>query len=329
MKSLFLVALFNFRLSGYLGRGIRLSDTLFLTNEPSQIHPLLSRRFEGLAGVMETETLRNANAVIYAITEHQSETLTEDQAVCFLGRQLGLVQLFLMSLWLVKDNSVNIELGFLEHPYGNPFGSFVTSNFRAIRFCEASGVITDCEFSEAEARVARDFYKLFEANAIQLTENNRAYVLPTDFTRFDRAFYFAQAARSAGDLGIKIANYVTCFECLFCTDAAELAHKLSERVALFSDVSPDERRNIFKAAKAAYTVRSKTVHGDTLPKKLVEEIPNIATQCDNILRDTIKRILSNHTLFEIFIGPTQALEDHMNDLVFGPRDTTMRETSSG
>jgi len=266
--------------------------------------------------------------VIYAITEHQSKVLTEDEAGRFLDRQLGLIQFFLMSLWLVKDNSVNIELGFLEHPYGNPFGSSVTSNFRAVRFCEASGAILDCEFTEKEVRLARDFYKLFEANAVQLGDKNMGYVVPTDFTRFDRVLYFAQAARHSGNLGLKIANYVTCFECLFCTDSAELTHKLSDRVALFLGTTPEERMEMFKAAKAAYTIRSKTVHGDTLTKKLADDAANIAMKCDNMLREIIKRVLTTPELLEIFIGPAQKLEDYLNDLIFGASGAKINESST-
>ncbi len=288
----------------------------------------MSENFERLAGLIETSTLRNARGVIYAITEHQSKVLTEDEAGRFLDRQLGLIQFFLMSLWLVKDNSVNIELGFLEHPYGNPFGSSVTSNFRAVRFCEASGAILDCEFTEKEVRLARDFYKLFEANAVQLGDKNMGYVVPTDFTRFDRVLYFAQAARHSGNLGLKIANYVTCFECLFCTDSAELTHKLSDRVALFLGTTPEERMEMFKAAKAAYTIRSKTVHGDTLTKKLADDAANIAMKCDNMLREIIKRVLTTPELLEIFIGPAQKLEDYLNDLIFGASGAKINESST-
>lgn len=221
MKSLFITALFNLKPGGHLGRGIRLSDTLFLTNDSNQIRPLLSENFVQLAGLIEIGVIRKAGAIIYGLTEH-SQSLTEEDARQFLDRQLSFVQLFLMVLWLFKDNSVNMELGFLEYPY-RVVGSSVSSNFRAVRFCEASGIVQDCEFSEKEVRSARDVYRLLEASAVQLGDKSVGYIVPTDFTRFDRAFYFAQVARSSSNLGLKTANYVTCFECLFCTDSAELA----------------------------------------------------------------------------------------------------------
>ena len=317
MKSLFIAALYNLKLKGRLGRGIRLSDILFLTNDSKLISPLLSANFERITGLSETETLRHANSVIYAITEHPSVAdLTSDEAKNFLNRKLSLLQFFLMSLWLVKDNSVNVELGFLEHPHGNPYASSVTSNFRAMHFCDASGRVIDCDFTEKEVRKARDFYKLFEESAVYLGDRTSGYVVPTDFTRFDRVLYFAQAARGTKDLGLKIANYVTCFECLFCTESAELAHKLSERVAFFLGNKSEERLEYFKISKAAYSIRSKTVHGDPIKSHQIDNAPKLAMKCDNMLREIIKRILSSSSLHETFIGPAKDLDEFFNGLVF-------------
>ena len=318
MKSLFVAALYNFKLKGSLGRGIRLSETLFLTNDSKIIIPLLSPNFERIVGLSETNTLGKADSVIYGIKEHPSiDDMISDDAFNFLNSQLSLLQLFLMSLWLVKDNSVNFELGFLEHPHGNPYASSVASNFRAIRFCDASGKVSDCSFTATEVRIARDFFRLFEKNAVNLKGNDCGYLIPGDFTRFDRVLYFAQAARATKDLGLKIANYVTCFECLFCTESTELAHKLSERLAFFLSDKSEDRLKFFKRSKAAYSIRSKTVHGDIIKSTKMDEVKKLAENCDDMLRSVIRKILSSNSLHQKFIAHANELDKFLNDLVFG------------
>jgi hypothetical protein len=185
MKVLFITKLFHIRLPGALGRGIRLPFGLILTNDRDQIRKLLSENFELLAGQLETSALREANAAIYSITEHPQGSLQkEDEVRRFLNSQLGRVQMFLQALWLVKDNSINVELGFLEYPHGNLRGSTaVTSNFLAVRFSKADGSLDSMEFTDSEARNARDICeKLFGADVIDRDEY-RGFLVPEDFNR--------------------------------------------------------------------------------------------------------------------------------------------------
>ena len=318
LKVLFITALFHIRLPGALGRGIRLPFDLILTNDREQIAKLLSTNFELLAGQIETSALRKAHAAIYSVTDHPQESLQkEDQVRSFLNAQLGRVQLFLLALWLVKDNSVNFELGFLEYPHGNPHGSTVTSNFRAVRFSKADGSFDLMEFTDSEARNSRDlFAKLFGADVVDRDEY-RGFLVPEDFNRLSRVFYFVQAARGSSDLGSKIARYVTCFEALFCTDSSEMAHKLAERVAFFLGDNAAERTNIFKSIKAAYSVRSKVVHGDKIGKKLAEQASDLCGICDELLRKSLAKILTTRGLPEIFLHPPHELEKYLTGMVLG------------
>src|SRR5205807_607489 len=126
-----ITALDNIRLSGEIGRGIRLPHDLILTNDRERIGKLLSETFELAAGQIETSALRNAAAAIYSLTDYDNLPFqNEIEARDFLNVQLARVLLFLLSLWLVKDNAVNIDLGFIEYPRG-PHVTNVTSNFRA------------------------------------------------------------------------------------------------------------------------------------------------------------------------------------------------------
>ncbi len=127
----FIVALLNGTFTGSFGRGLRLSDTEFLTNDPNQITEFFTPIFAGSVGQLEAEQLRTAPAVIYGNTKQDAASFTEAELHTSLAHQLGLVNLFLMALWLVKDNAVNIELGFSVHSVLGSLGERVASNFRA------------------------------------------------------------------------------------------------------------------------------------------------------------------------------------------------------
>ena len=120
--------------------------------------------------------------------------------------------------------------------------------------------------------------------------------MPRDMTRLDRVIYYTQATRAAGNLGIKIANYITCFETLFSTDPSELAHKLSERIAVFVGDTSRERIAIYEQVKKAYGIRSKTVHGDRLTAQQEASAANLAAQCDVMLRRTLLKVLGSPEL---------------------------------
>jgi hypothetical protein len=229
---------------------------------------------------------------------------------------LARVLLFLLSLWLVKDNAVNIDLGFIEYPRG-PHVTSVTSNFRAVRYSTADGSFESIEFRDSEARNARDIFgRLFGKEVINRDEYH-GWVMSEDFNRLNRVFVSVQSARASSELGTKIARYVTCLETLFCTDASEMAHKLAERVAFFVGNSGTERVTIFKQVKAAYNVRSKVVHGDKISRKLSDQASDLVRNCDELLRKSLYKILITPGLAEIFSAPPPALENYFTNMIIG------------
>jgi hypothetical protein len=139
------------------------------------------------------------------------------------------------------------------------------------------------------------------------------------YTRTGRALEFIGAARESSNLAVKIANYCSALETLFTTDAAELAHKLAERAALFLGDRGHDRRTVFANVKRAYNVRSKTVHGDTLSPKQIEELPVLSVQCDGLLRATLNSILDDEVLRrQIFdVNASDPLEDFFLGLLLG------------
>lgn len=154
---------------------------------------------------------------------------------------------------------------------------------------------------------------LSEANSSPLR-----FMMEKGYRRSGRAMQFVVAARRAQDLAFKIANYCSAFETLFTTDATELAHKLSERVAFFLGERAEDRRKVFTLVKSAYNIRSKLVHGDTLKQNQIDTLPALCTECDNALRKILWEIFHSDELKKIFDAHNDAIEEYFAALILGP-----------
>ncbi len=303
-KVLFITNIQHLNISSNLGRGERVGDKFFITNDRSYIESLLTPNFTTIAGSLETKYLKTATAVTYGIEE--CEVFSNDgEAISYLNTRLAKVKLFLQFLWLIKDNSVNADLGYLEHPYDTLKAgvrrSNVSRNFFSLFFSTAEGEVTATEFTRDELRKARDIFKRVPGEIVfhpQSATDDR-------FGRFERAFYFSQAARTSSDLGVKIANYCTCLEALFSTDSKELSHKLSERVACFLESELEGRLKLFHLIKKAYGIRSRVVHGAGGSKSLQREVIATSISCDHILRRIFLTILENQSLFDRFLSKSE------------------------
>jgi hypothetical protein len=296
-KNLFIANVENLRISADLGHGEKLTDKILITNDQAFIENLLSPFFYQIAGTLEAHYLKNTGAVAYSIEETQPFP-SDEAALSFLLERLADVKVFMQLLWLVKDNSVNVDLGYLEHPYKSLKAgrTNISRNFFIHTFTTARGNVLITEFTREELRRARHLRR-----DSKWTVQMRTQVATDErFMRFDRAFYFLQAARGSPDLGVKIANYCTCFETLFSTDAQELSHKLAERIACFLEKDLENRISVFHTIKKAYAIRSRIVHGSRGSSKLGEQLREVSVSCDNLIRRILVRILEEPSLQEYF-----------------------------
>lgn len=314
LKVLFIANLEHLRISSPLGRGEKIGENYFITNDHDLVTGLITPIFRNLAGDIEVYHLRISDAVAYSIEDHQPFS-DDREAISFLNANLSHLQLFLQYLWLVKDNSVNIELGYLEYPFKASL-SKVSRNTCAFVFSTSEGSVKETEFTKEEFRHACHLSRHYMGEIV-----GGSYVA-TDETpgRFERAMYFLRAARCSTDLGVKIANYCTCMECLFSTDAQGLSHKLAERIACFLEKHLSERIKIFQTIKKAYDIRSKVVHGSRSSPKSLEETKRTSESCDLIIRRIFKTILKESSLHSIYMKPggDKDIEEFFLSLVLGP-----------
>jgi len=109
--------------------------------------------------------------------------------------------------------------------------------------------------------------------------------------------------------------YCSCFEVLFSTDASEIVHKISERVACFLGKDLAERKELFRVVKKAYDIRSKVIHGDIIGQKIVHDLATLSERIDDLLRKIITKIISSpETLARLEAGKDE-LQEFFLDLV--------------
>lgn len=309
-KCLTVTALTHMSVTSDLGLGHPVGLDLRVTNSASRIAGFFSDHFQQMVGVLETQSLLNAKALLFEFTrlspKTQGATLIKN-----VNHYMGRARICLVGLWLIKDNSVDFELSFSEIPHhANP--SRVTSNFLANATSFSDGTTKETEFSSSELDEVRRLLEAKNVEVLSLEDSPR----PPSLGRIERALYFLQAARGHRDLTLKIAFYCISLEALFATTSIELSHKLSERVAYFTADSAHDRASVYKNMKDAYTVRSAVMHGDVVSSKHRSRLTDHSVFCDKTLRKTVRTLFSDSGLAKTFASKNM-LETYMRDLTLG------------
>lgn len=141
--------------------------------------------------------------------------------------------------------------------------------------------------------------------------------------RFERVFYFLQAARSQSYLPSRISSFVTLLETLLSTTGSDVTHKLKERLAWLIGKDFEERKEIFDNLGIIYNIRSSNVHGNSMPKKgnSSEKLENLSMIIENYTRRLILKFLEGDTIKDLYMGvgdtADKKIEKWLNDIVLG------------
>lgn len=312
MNIKFLIALKNIQIKGFLGKGDRLDDHTYISNDSSVIRTLLPESSAKMIGMLEYNFLLESNAFIYSKEKLPEGVTAED----FLITKLYQVQAFLTVLWAHKDNSVDFDLGFIffEDADGR---EGVTSNSLPGPISNSAGDFVEETFSRDDLKKVRSFYRQYIGKYIHSPDGMKATLLYKGRSRLEMAFYHIMGARLANDVGIKITNYCSALEALFSTSQAELSHQLSERLAFFISKNEKERLLVYRKSKKAYTTRSKIVHGSSIHEKDFDNITEQSLFCDEVLRKTFDSIFPSKEITRVYDGKNETLDGYMLDLIFG------------
>lgn len=309
MKIKFITALQKVRISEDLDRGDKFRENLYVTNNSSFIRHFLSDVEINLIGNLNYEALCKWNTFVYLNSEVDSENV-EIEIVNIIRAIKSLCN----ASWFIKDNCMNCEDAFLF--YAQADRTYVHSNFVNTIFTQADGNYkTETVLSREELRASRKLFHDHFADS-QSYSDSALTTFNENYTRVSRSILFLQAARTCSDLGIKVANCVGALEALFCGTTNEIAHQLSERIAVFTCDDTASKLATYYLVKNAYSIRSSVVHGDIISKKRLSELKKTSVDIDEILRNALYKIISNKELSEIFNGSTEKLNDYFLKKIF-------------
>ena len=180
--------IYNITISEPLGRGDRLDDFLWLTNDSDLIRSKMSLQMVQGIGAVECASTCDAGLVAYGEFADDRRPSSMAEAETFIAVQLAKLHRFVRGLWWLKDNAARVENGFYSHQ------RFQSSRLWPMICTMADG--TDCTITSTrqELRAARSLYrKLADAadwGTEQLREACSREVIEPDSTPWSRASYF-------------------------------------------------------------------------------------------------------------------------------------------
>ena len=136
----FLTSLINLKIDQPIGSNWTIAGDLKISNTQSMAKRLVTESIREHIGTLEVNHILSGRPFVYSVSEYPVEDTSEQKQLEVLLSRLAHTQMFVNMLWLVKDNSVNFELGFLQFPYIRE-GQLtrVSSNSLSARFSDATG----------------------------------------------------------------------------------------------------------------------------------------------------------------------------------------------
>jgi len=311
MHRTFLVGISGLKISNNLGRGDKLDDKTFITNNKETIRALIPREAITVIGELEMLWILDAGAVIYSL-EDMSPHMTDKSAYNkFLAYMMTHAASFLHTLWHTKDHACLLGKGYL---FDDQFA--VGGCSRGYDFVKATGEQSPTEVSREELGTARSLFRLLTGSGVGYS-SKITRIIKESSNRLSRADAHRLAATTSPDVAFKIASYCSALEALFSTSSAELSHQLSERVAFLLEDDPGRRRLLYEDLKRAYTFRSKAVHGDHIKQKDWDGLRGVSVRCDEIVRRVYSKIFASDDLQEILVSSAEDINDFFLDRIVG------------
>ena len=283
-----------------MGSSYDIAAGVKISNAPGIAKGLVDMSLRQRIGEIEASYILNGSPFLFARSDYPLEDTSPEAQMRLLNARLKIARSFFNVLWLIKDNSVSFDRGFLQYPYKTEPSRISVNNWTA-QYNKTDGQCAVTEFSKTELEEAMCMY-----NSLYGTPSSSDVSPPLTpgtagaVNRLSRAFYFLQGARSMADLPHKVTYYCTSFEALVSTHSSELAHQVSERVAVLISEDPSEALEIYRNLKKAYGTRSKLIHGDQLTSAEDQYLTE-AKNCDRYLRRLLRAMLTKE-------GVAKALE---------------------
>ncbi|WP_409276155.1 hypothetical protein V1499_11210 [Neobacillus sp. SCS-31] len=319
----FIAKLFDIKISTSLSRGKIIDDKARISNGTMNYKRFFEDDFFIKSiGFLEANAFANSTYV-YEVGEYNDLKKVFEKPyypTAYLNYLIRKVQIFLNALWLVKDNSVNLELGFL-YIYSNnsPHLRGVHSNSGTSSPTNCYGEYEESVFTMDELELAIKYNNIIQSENWDEKELSAGRLplrnpLTKENGRVGRAFYFLMLARSESVLPLKIMNFCSILECLFTSDSSEVTHKVSERFARFMGKNLNERISYFKLVKDLYKIRSKAVHGQIV-RETPEQMKELLKEIDNNIREIFVGYFTREEKYKVFNLNNEEYEKWFNELI--------------
>lgn len=279
--------------------GLSLGNGYKAVNDRASIGRLIGSYVEFIGTVENAFLLDRAKAVGYrrSYLELDADQISESINGELL-RNLFDLNVWLIRLWLIKDNSVNVDSGWIAVGVGKEIQ--VSNNRFAIVNTKADGKMDNTPFSKLELEEAQSIpvEARYWANgpvglAIELNQDPASTQLAADKNRFWRFMYFVHVGRGTMDVPMKIAHWCSGLEALVSSSQTELSHQVAERTAAALYSIGADRMNTFTIVKHAYGIRSKAVHGAAFKPKDLPRLTKSAELMDNVCRKLARLYIEN------------------------------------
>ena len=299
MKGYFIASLRQIRISERI-RSYDIGWDVKLFSRFSDVENVVTAQFLATIGPIETQYLRESSCIILKEFTEENENTIFGQEVELLDQFHTYATYFCQMLWLVKDNSAAIEMGFLEYPTIIE-KSRITSNTVYGNFYNSDGKSNIVDFSQSELSAASNFRRVFVYDDCQsLIFLNYSDRDSGEIDRIGRSLTYLRRGRNSKDLVVRISEFCILLECLFSTDTQEVSHKTAERAAYFWSEEVEKRVEIFKVIKKAYAIRSRFLHGDSISQKSIVGIQEISRTLNHLFRRIYRKILEKEDIFKLF-----------------------------
>ncbi|WP_441254305.1 hypothetical protein [Bradyrhizobium sp. 613_E4_N2_2] len=292
-------------IAGGLGRGERIDDTFYITNDRTVIESLTPHDYKDALGTLEYKSLRESALIAYSPVQNLSPEDHQKEILTHLLRLDSFENFF----WLFYDCCFGHEIAFLFHRMVGR--TQISSNiYRGLRsLADGSSqelAITADQFRE----IIRTYRTLHKPN-----NNPPAHFATKDNSnRVSRTLSLIDRARASMNFAEKIAFYCSGLEAMFSTSHTELTHQIAERVALISSDDKAERFESFRFVKRCYSFRSKFIHGDTV-KGDVPTLSAMSQKLDGVSRKAIGNALRD-TDFLGAMSDQEKLETYFYEKIF-------------
>jgi len=286
---------------------------LIISHDEKKINKFFNSHAINITGKAQYELSLSLKKFVWAEFDYPKDENYELAHAWFLRASTIISNAF----WIVRDNSIRFNIEHLS--YTDEKSITIKSNTTDSQYSNCLGKKDVIKFTNDEVIEALNHFDFLFG--ITLDKKNAGLDhTSAEANRINRAYYFIDLARKSYDIGTKVSLHCSAFECLFSVDNVELAHRLSETVAYFLGENFEERKEIYKQMKEIYGLRSNVTHGSGIKKDLFknneENLNRIGINCDSLMRNCIRKIVSNESLKNLYFqNNTEKIRTYFVDLV--------------